>query len=292
MARDRVRPRAEDNRDSAGQRCEAVYRATLAIATELSLDAVLQKIVDAARELVNARYGALGVVDEKRRQLTGFIVSGVTAEQVALMGPWPRGLGLLGELIHFPRPLRVKDISRDPRSVGFPPHHPSMTSFLGVPIIRGDRVLGNFYMTDKQGAEEFSEADEETMLLRFERNNPLDKLTAVTRAAEIIDMRRQAQQIFVEPSVRKYILEIIRRTRDLPSVSLGASPRASLALYRASQALALINGRDFVTPDDVKRLARPVLAHRLILSTEAFLHNVSKENLIADILSAVPVPAE
>jgi len=135
-------------------------------------------------------------------------------------------------------------------------------------------------------------ADEETMLLRFERSNPLDRLPPVTKADEIVEMRRQSQQVFVEPSLRRYILEIIRRTRDLPNVSLGASPRASLALYRAAQALALIGGRDFVTPDDIKRLARPVLAHRLILSTEAFLHNVSKETLIADILAAVPVPAE
>jgi MoxR-like ATPase len=96
----------------------------------------------------------------------------------------------------------------------------------------------------------------------------------------------------VEPSVRHYILDIIGKTRINPSISLGASPRASLALYRASQALALIKGRDFVLPDDVKRLAVPVLGHRLILSTEAYLHNSSKEKLIADILSSLPVPAE
>ncbi len=92
--------------------------------------------------------------------------------------------------------------------------------------------------------------------------------------------------------MRRYILEVIGMTRINPSIALGGSPRASLALYRASQALALIHGREFVLPDDVKRLALPILGHRLILSTEAYLHNTSKEKLIADILSSLPVPAE
>lgn len=165
MRNRRTRSKAPEPPPTGNDRCEAVYRATLAIATELSLDAVLQKIVDSARELVHARYGALGVVDEERRRLVKFVVSGVTDEQVRAMGHWPRGLGLLGELIRFPRPLRVKNVAEDPRSVGFPPNHPHMTSFLGVPIIRGTSVLGNFYMTNKTGAEEFSESDEEILTL-------------------------------------------------------------------------------------------------------------------------------
>ncbi|HUV56981.1 MAG TPA: MoxR family ATPase [Dehalococcoidales bacterium] len=134
--------------------------------------------------------------------------------------------------------------------------------------------------------------DEDAMLLRFERSNPLEQLSAVTSASEIMDISRQVQEIYVESSVRRYILEVVGKTRTNPSIALGGSPRASLALYRAAQALALIQGRDFVLPDDVKRLALPVLGHRLILSTEAYLHNTSKEELIADILSSLPVPAE
>ena len=134
--------------------------------------------------------------------------------------------------------------------------------------------------------------DEDVMLLRFERSNPLEQLSAVTSASELMDIRRQVQEIYVESSVRRYILEVVGKTRTNPSIALGGSPRASLSLYRASQALALIQGRDFVLPDDVKRLAVPVLGHRLILSTEAYLHKTSKEELIADILSTLPVPAE
>jgi len=130
------------------------------------------------------------------------------------------------------------------------------------------------------------------MLLRFERSNPLEVLSAVTSASEIMDIKRQVQEIYVEPSVRHYILEVIGKTRANPSIALGGSPRASLALYRSCQALALIQGRDFVLPDDVKQLAMPVLGHRLILSTEAYLHDTSKEKLIEDILSSLPVPVE
>jgi MoxR-like ATPase len=134
--------------------------------------------------------------------------------------------------------------------------------------------------------------NEDTILLRFEQSNPLEQLSAVTSASELLDIGRQTREIYVEPSVRRYILEIIAPTRTHPSITLGGSPRASLALYRASQALALIKGRDFVIPDDVKRLAVPVLGHRLILSTDAYLHNASKEKLIEDILSSITVPAE
>jgi len=134
--------------------------------------------------------------------------------------------------------------------------------------------------------------DEDIMLLRFERSNPLEVLSAVTSASEIMDIKRQVQEIYVEPSVRHYILEVIGKTRANPSIALGGSPRASLALYRSCQALALIQGRDFVLPDDVKQLAMPVLGHRLILSTEAYLHDTSKEKLIEDILSSLPVPVE
>jgi MoxR-like ATPase len=133
---------------------------------------------------------------------------------------------------------------------------------------------------------------EDTILLRFERSNPLDGLGAVTSASEILDIGRVVQQIYVDASVRRYILEIVGATRTSRAITLGGSPRASLALYRASQALAFVRGRDFVLPDDVKQLAVPVLAHRLILSTDAYLHNTSKEKLIDDILSSVPVPAE
>jgi MoxR-like ATPase len=137
-----------------------------------------------------------------------------------------------------------------------------------------------------------SKEEEDVMFLRFERDNPLDNLPEVTSAEEILKLKRLAQEIYVEESLRHYILDIMRQTRSSDSIELGASPRASLALYRASQALALVKGRDYVVPDDVKQMVIPVLCHRLILSTEAYLHNVSKESLIENIIASIPVPVE
>lgn len=136
------------------------------------------------------------------------------------------------------------------------------------------------------------EEEEFKMLLRFEQENPLTTLPQVTSLEEILALIALARQVYLEDSVRRYILKIIRETRQNACLSLGASPRASLALNKAAQALALIRGRNYVIPDDVKYLAVPVLSHRLILNTEAYLNKTSKEKIIEDILASVPVPIE
>ena len=215
-------------------RAEAVYRATLAIAEELSLDSALQKIVDAARELLNTRYAALGVIDEEKRRLESFIVSGVTNEQINAIDHWPSGLGLLGELIHFPRPLRVKDISKDPRSIGFPPNHPPMTSFLGVPIIRGDRVLGNFYMSEKMDGKEFTEDDEEILsLFAIHAAIVIENARLYTET----DTQLKAKVLQVERSEKR-----ARFLSDLGALLLRLQPEAGLPLRdiaeRATEPLA------------------------------------------------------
>ena len=133
---------------------------------------------------------------------------------------------------------------------------------------------------------------EDDMLLRFQGDNPLTELAAVTTAAEIMQIKAAAQQVHVEASLRRYLLDVVRETREVPEIELGASPRASLALFHAAQSLALIRGRDFVIPDDIKRLAPSILSHRLIASTEAYLHHRSKESLIENILDQLPVPVE
>ena len=137
-----------------------------------------------------------------------------------------------------------------------------------------------------------TEEEEDRMILRFHKDNPLDGLGDVTSGKELLEMISLVQGVHVEPSVRRYMLEITRQTRLDPLIRLGASPRASLSLYRAGQAMALVKGRDYVTPDDVKALVGPVIGHRLILSSEAYLHKKSKEDLLDGILSAIPVPVE
>ncbi|MGH2628845.1 MAG: sensor histidine kinase, partial [Anaerolineales bacterium] len=150
-----VRPDPSTGRDPT---LLAFSQAALAITSELSLEHVLKRILDSARQLSQARYAALGVFHPDGR-LAQFVFSGVTTEESEAIGACPTGLGLLRAIVTERRTLRVPDIRSDHRSSGFPPGHPPMTSFLGVPIMIGGEVLGNLYLTDKQGAAEFSSAD-------------------------------------------------------------------------------------------------------------------------------------
>ena len=142
----------------------ALHRATLALTEELDLATVLQLVVDQARTLAGAKYGALGVLDEENILFDQFITSGITPEQRARLGRPPLGHGLLGVLIKDGEPLHVPDISTDPRGVGFPPNHPPMRSLLGVPIKFKDNILGDLYLTDKMTASgsvtDFSDQDQ------------------------------------------------------------------------------------------------------------------------------------
>ncbi|MFV2064841.1 MAG: GAF domain-containing sensor histidine kinase [Chloroflexota bacterium] len=145
--------------DEARQRLEALDAATIAINHELSLERVLQLIVDSVRPLAAARYAALGIPDDKG-SLERFITSGIGDQARRSIGHQPRGLGLLGEVIRGGRSLRVPDLAADQRSAGFPPGHPAMTSFLGVPVHIEGRAIGNLYLADKEGPGGFSEEDE------------------------------------------------------------------------------------------------------------------------------------
>ena len=136
----------------------------MALASELSLPVLLQRIVELAAEITGARYGALGVVGPGG-DLVDFLTTGITDEERAAIGPLPRGRGLLGALIEDARPLRLDDISRDARSAGFPPHHPPMHTFLGAPVRARGRVFGNIYLTEKMGAPDFTAEDEEALVM-------------------------------------------------------------------------------------------------------------------------------
>jgi len=143
-----------DTRD----RTHALLEAVVAVGSHLELEVVLRQIVEAAVELVSARYGALGVVGEGGR-LAEFVPVGLDESEIARIHHWPEGRGLLGKLITDPHPLRLHDISADPGSSGFPEGHPPMRSFLGVPVRIRDEVYGNLYLTEKQGGD-FDEEDE------------------------------------------------------------------------------------------------------------------------------------
>jgi signal transduction histidine kinase len=151
--------RAQDVMETQS-RLRGLLRANRAVAAELDLPAVLRRIIEASRELVDARYGALGVIGPDRH-LEQFIHVGVDEETVRRVGHLPTGEGILGALISDPRPVRLADLGRDARAVGFPAGHPEMHTFLGVPIRVRDEVFGNLYLTEKRGGRPFTAEDEE-----------------------------------------------------------------------------------------------------------------------------------
>ncbi|WP_091448734.1 sensor histidine kinase [Actinokineospora iranica] len=144
-----------DTRDSL----QGLLDAVMAVGAGLELDSTLRRIVAAAVNLVDARYGALGVLGETGG-LARFVNVGIDEERRAVMGHLPEGRGLLGLLIEHPEPIRLADLTKHPASVGFPPNHPPMGSFLGVPVVIRDEVFGNLYLTEKRGGAEFTEDDE------------------------------------------------------------------------------------------------------------------------------------
>jgi signal transduction histidine kinase len=149
----------------AHDRLRTLVRAGIALTSELSLEAVLQRLVETAATLTGAQYAALGVIDQTGTQLDRFVTHGVDAETHAAIGELPRGRGILGVLIREGAPLRLHDLTADPRSVGFPPHHPPMRTFLGVPIVLRGVTYGNLYLTEKAGGADFTGEDEELSTL-------------------------------------------------------------------------------------------------------------------------------
>jgi signal transduction histidine kinase len=146
------------------QRLERLLALGRSLVGDLDLELVLKRVLEAGRELTGARYAALGILDSRREGLERFLTVGIDEPTRRQLGDLPRGHGVLGVLIDDPRPLRLRSVGDHPRSYGFPLGHPPMTSFLGVPVRIGGDVFGNLYLTDKQGAQEFDEADEQTVV--------------------------------------------------------------------------------------------------------------------------------
>ena len=174
-----------------------------ALVADLDLESVLQHVLETARELTGARYAALGILDERKEGLERFLFLGIDEATRRLIGPFPRGRGVLGELIRRPEPLRLHDVTQHPRSYGFPPGHPPMTSFLGVPIVIRGEAFGNLYLTDKAHGD-FDDGDEHALVILAEW------------AAIAIDNARLYQNV-------------ARRRRELERVVRGLEATATIA---------------------------------------------------------------
>jgi signal transduction histidine kinase len=158
----------------------------MSVGSDLELAAVLRRIVEGARELSGARFAALGVLDPTHTHMVEFITVGLDDDQRARIGELPKGRGVLGLLIVDPKPIRLRDLSEHPDSFGFPPHHPPMKSFLGVPLYVRGEVFGNLYLTDTENQSGFSDVDEELVLgLATAAALAIDNARLHERAAEL-----------------------------------------------------------------------------------------------------------
>ena len=142
-----------------------LYEAVVAISTELDLTNVLQHIVSSAKQLADAEYAALGVLDDSGTELHDFVYDGIDPELAQAIGHLPEGRGILGELIRAPQALRLDDLTAHPKSCGFPPGHPPMHVFLGVPITIGGHPFGNLYLTEKANGVPFTDEDETVVMM-------------------------------------------------------------------------------------------------------------------------------
>jgi signal transduction histidine kinase len=223
-------------------RVHALLEAVVAIGGNLDLGIVLRKIVEAAVPLVQARYGALGVVGDDGR-LIEFIPVGLDEAQIAQIHHWPEGRGLLGTLIRDPRPLRLADLSTHPESYGFPPGHPPMRSFLGVPIRIRDEAYGNLYLAEKEGGGPFDEEDE-TLLVALAAAAGV----AIDNARLYEEARRQGRWL--------------RATAEITRELLSGTPSTQVLTLVTEQALAL-SGADLVA------LAVPAGDQQRLVNTHA-----------------------
>jgi len=214
-------------------------RSRLAVMSEVSrritqswdLNTVLQEVVDGARSLTDARYGAVGVLDDSGR-IREFITSGITPEQRRLLGEPPKGLGVLGYLNEVQEPVRLTDLAQHSHSVGFPENHPPMKTFLGVPIHHLGEAVGNIYLTEKEGAEEFSEEDEETLVMFASQ-----AAIAIGNAVRHRDEQRARDETETE---RRRLAAVTKRfpgPKILSTADIDSVPKASAAIACAPPTL-------------------------------------------------------
>ncbi|MGV9212094.1 GAF domain-containing protein [Micromonospora sp. RB23] len=269
------------------ERLRALLDAVVGIGTNLDLRTTLRRIVQAACELVGARYGALGVVGPDRL-LHDFIVHGVTPEQHTRIGDLPHGRGVLGLLIDDPRPLRMPDITQHPRSYGFPANHPPMHSFLGVPVLIREQVFGNLYLAEKQGGAQFTEDDEEIVVALAAAAG-----VAIENARLYALAHRRERWLAATAEITTVLLGEVRRTDALALVA-----RRAREVAEAELALVLLHDADTAqftveVVDGVDERARTLVGAVLPVADTSFGAAVAqgRHDQVDDLAHAAPWPA-
>ena len=260
MSDDRTRVNGSASDASSGPAIQALSDAIGGIAGVLTVDDVLQFIVDRVRALVGSRYAALGILADDRRRIERFITSGITPEQRRLLGDPPQGHGLLGLIISEGRSLRIPDIASHPASYGFPPNHPPMASLLGVPVRLKNRTIGNLYLTDKLGAAEFGEDDQRLVeLFALHAGIAIEnaRLHEAVQHLAVVDERERIGKD-LHDGIIQTLYAISLSLEDVPDLMVEDATEAAATVDRAIDTLnaAIADLRQFVVglrPEQVDR---------------------------------------
>ena len=279
----------EPDNDIPADRLSRMAEACLRMASNLDIDAVLQGVIDGARSLTGARYGALVSFDDSGG-IRDLVISGMTPEERRRMGDLPKGLGLLGYLNEVPRPLRLSEITSHPRSVGFPKNHPPMKTFLGAPIRHLGEPVGNIYLTEKEGGREFTSEDEDTLVL-----------FAAQAAMAIANARIHEEQRKAKADLEALInvspvgvLVFDAKTGDLVSLNeetrriVGRlnTPGRSLNQLLEVMALRTVDGRDI--PLDELPTAKALRSGQTVIGDEVVIH-LPNGRAVTTLVNARPI---
>ncbi|GIE78351.1 histidine kinase [Actinoplanes philippinensis] len=207
------------------ERLRSLLDAVVGIGTDLDLNSTLQRIVEAACALADARYGALGVLAPDRNSLSDFVTHGIDPAAHAKIGDLPHGRGVLGLLITEPKPVRLPDITKHPNSFGFPPHHPPMHSFLGVPVRTREQIFGNLYLAEKRSAEQFTDDDEELVVALAAAAG-----VAIDNARLYELAQRRQRWLSAAAEITSVLLGTVRRTEALRLIARRAREVADAEL--------------------------------------------------------------
>lgn len=253
--------------DRAAQRILGVARSVL---TELDLDVVLDRVLDAAQELTEARYAALGVLNEDASELSRFITRGIGKTTHTAIGALPRGRGVLGVLIDEPVPLRLKDVEEHARSYGFPPEHPPMRTFLGVPILIDGEPFGNLYLTEKTGGADFSESDEQAVVILADY--AAVAIDHARRYAGASERRDELERTVATLQATTEIARVLGGETD-PEVVLKLVAKRGRALISARALLIeLIHDEELVIAAGAGELPPGVIGQRVALANTVAAH--------------------
>ncbi|MEV2241202.1 GAF domain-containing sensor histidine kinase [Micromonospora sp. NPDC049891] len=269
------------------ERLRALLDAVVGIGTDLDLRSTLRRIVQAACDLAGARYGALGVIGPDR-MLHDFITHGISPELHAKIGDLPRGRGVLGLLIDEPKPVRMPDITQHPNSYGFPPHHPPMHTFLGVPVRIRDQVFGNLYLAEKHGGAEFTDDDEEIVVALAGAAG-----VAIENARLYALANRRERWLSATAEITSLLLGEVRRTDALTLVA-----RRAREVAEAELALVLLYDEEadhftVEVVDGVGTQARALVGTVLPAADTSFAGPVAagRHDSVEDLAHAAPWPA-